>query len=206
MMATSKTKAGDGLNEKERKKAEKAELITREAAALRLSLSTHELRRRERLGQITIHSRNGPHGSALYRLEDIDELERLIQLQKEGSYTVQEAQAVFKLLGEGKTPIQCVVEGGVKPEVANKLASVYAEMANAIYITPATIKRINDLVIDGPLPIKTEKDIVDFFLFVEGARCLECQRRPRAFCTTCVKEALKKKAAAAAEGDEDPDL
>lgn len=178
-------------------------LITREEAALRLGFSTGELRRRERLGQIK-YVKRGAHGTCLYRVEDVQSLDELLSSQK-GAYTIQEAQAVFKLLKEGKSPVECVIEGGVRPDAVEGLVDRYAQMNRCLYITADTLAKINEMVIDGPLPIKSENELLEFFSYIESSKCLECGKGARAFCVKCVKAALKKKTAEVAEGD-DPDL
>lgn len=179
-------------------------LISREEAALRLGFSTGELRRRERLGQIKFAKR-GAHGMALYRVEDVQSLDELLAAQR-GAYTIEEAKRVFKLLEEGKTLVQCVIEGDVRPESVEGIAAKYAALNRSLFISTDVLQKINEMVIDGPLPIKSEGELLEFFTYVEAQKCMECAKGARAFCVKCVKAALKKKANEVAEGDDDPDL
>ena len=171
--------------------AEKGEVfVTREEAAMRLGFSVGELRRRERLGQIK-YAKKGSHNTYLYRVDEVKGLADLLASQK-GRYTNDEAVRVFELLREGKSLVDCVVEGKVQPESVEAIAHQYAVLTKGIFLSKHSVDKINAMVIDGPLPVGTEDDMLEFFQSLEKSKCMECDTRPRAFCTTCVKDALRK--------------
>jgi DNA-binding transcriptional MerR regulator len=184
--------------------AEKVELITREEAALRLGFGVSEIRRRERLGQIK-YVKKGAHNTYLYNAEEIRALGEAIANQK-GGYTIEDARAVFKLLQEGKTLIECVTEGNVHPDAVENLAHQYATLAKCVFLSTTTLKKINAMAIDGPLPVTNETEMVEFFAFLETQMCLECAKKPRAYCKACVHNtirAAKAKATSVAEGTDE---
>lgn len=193
--------AKENVHESQRNKED---LVTREEAALRLGFHVNEVRRRERLGQLRPVKR-GPHNSFLYRASDVKELAGLIAAQR-GDYKPEHAQSVFKLLQEGKTPVDCVILTGVDPQAVEALTNQFAILNKGLHIPAETLKKINALPIDGPLPIETADDLLTFFTDHEKASCLECAKKPREFCKSCVQDAIKSarsKAVAEASGTDE---
>ncbi len=178
------------MSDEQSKPSVKQELITREEAAMRLGFSIPELRRRERLGQIK-YAKKGAHNTYLYNANDVKALADLIGRVR-GQYTPAEAAAVFKLLKEGRSNIDCVIEAGVDPVAVEAIAEQYGILSKGFYVSAEVMKRINSMPIDGPLPIVSENDLIEFIGAIGGAKCLECDKKPRAFCQGCVREALKK--------------
>lgn len=184
--------------------SEKSTLISREEAALRLGFSVGELRRRERLGQIK-HTKKGAHNTYLYAAEDVQSLADAIANQR-GGYTAAEASIVFKLLAAGKTLVDCVIEGGVRPEAVEGIALQYAQLSKTLIITASALSKINAMTVDGPMPINSEAELIEMFEFMEKQKCFECGKGERTFCKSCVHKTIKAvqaKAVAVANGTDD---
>lgn len=168
------------------------EYLTREEAAHMLSISTSELRRRQRLGDIRAAPKRGPRNVVLFKLQDVEYF--LEKLQKErASYTSDEAAMVFEAMERGLTPVQCVIELKIKPSIAQALMAAYASLKSGIFLAADELKRINDLDLDGPFPIERSIDVLEAFQFFASQKCKQCGKRERAVCVTCMKGALAKR-------------
>lgn len=177
--------------------------IRRDEAALRLGMSVGELRRRERLGHIKPVAR-GSKNKCLYLISDVEDFKDALYKQKD-KFTPDQAAIIFQLLEQGKTRTQCVIEAKIHPEIVDTVAQHYATLSGGLMISQAGLKTINSMTMDGPLPVGTEKEIIELIEYLGKATCLECHKKPRAFCHGCVKTALKKARSMAAEKNEDED-
>jgi DNA-binding transcriptional MerR regulator len=165
-------------------------IIDREEAARRLAVSVHEVRRRQKTGELKPIRKKGEKGEVLFRVEDVDALSlKLANRLKE--YSAEDAAKVFAGLEKGLTPIQCVALK-VRPSAVEAITAAYAKMKGGVYLTGEEIATINTMELDGPFPVKTGEEIVAAFKFFAEAKCLECKKRDRMVCVTCVKEALKR--------------
>lgn len=172
------------------------ELITREEATKRFPISMIELRRRQRLGEIKPVKR-GAKNVLFFKLSDVKELyER--RVRQKADYTKGEAAAAFKEFEKGKNAIQAVVELAISPEAAESLYITYLSMKGALLLPETTLKQIEAMEIDGPLPLKSPDDLIDLLtgiLKLAMPKCPACKTHDARFCKSCAREYGIKKAA-----------
>lgn len=132
---------------------------------------------------------------------DVSNEEELLKLQERQShvarlhlipFTGPQARTGFLALKEGKTFTDLVLEHGFHPDVARSIALSWAEMNESIFLSKATLDEIAKMSLDGPLPIKTEKDVLEVLTLASNeAQCRSCKKNQRAICCKrCVVQAI----------------
>jgi hypothetical protein len=132
---------------------------------------------------------------------DVKNEEELLKLQETQShvarlhlvpFTGDQAKTGFLALGAGKNFTDLVIEHGFHPDIARSIALSWSEMNENIVLSKSSLDAITLLPLDGPMPPKTEADVLAILkLAADEAQCRSCKRGLRAVCCKrCVLQAL----------------
>lgn len=160
----------------------------------------------------------GQNGRLLYSEDDVRRLrEHLREEIKAKAAIVRERKAmamvypaslavrVFKLIQDGRTLDQILVETEAHPQHIRLITDAYCDMSETLFVSRKTLDDIANLPIDGAIfPIMNEGDLMlAFDAAMRMQLCLTCERNHRApSCTSC----LTKRRLEAAHGTEDETL
>jgi hypothetical protein len=102
------------------------------------------------------------------------------------SYTAETAKLVFCALKIGKTMIDIVTETGLHPMAVRAIAQDYADMKGDIIVTDVIRKKIEQLPLQGEIPIKTADQLLAILEKSLYATCSKCGKHPARVCTVCI--------------------
>lgn len=134
------------------------------------------------------------------------------QLDRVVQYTTHEAVLVFGLFKQGVALEDIVLETHIHPTVVTTIKRDYEDQAGTLFVSKATLDKINSLPLDCPLPIKTQEDLFNAMSSIASSViCGRCKTKPKKYCHGCVSEMVAKKLgrklevdASAGEGSTDP--
>ena len=116
------------------------------------------------------------------------------------TYSSQEAVGVFRLLREGRTLEEIVLEKEFHPALVQVIAKDYQAVSGAILITKPVVDEINKLSesgLDGSFPVRSGEEILELLKEAADQRCSGCGKRKRSqLCGRCVRSRFAAEAAA----------
>ena len=116
------------------------------------------------------------------------------QLDRVVQYTTSEAVLVFGLFRQGMALEDIILETHIHPTVVTMIKRDYEDMTGTLFVSKATLDKVNSLPLDCPLPIKTQEDIYTAMSSIASSIiCGRCKVKPKRYCHGCVSEIIAKK-------------
>ncbi len=161
-------------------------LLTRFEVADMLGISVSEVRRREAIGSLPVAKRNSK-GWVLFHPEVVAMQPKAVVLTRKSAdaYTPEEAAKVFDALDAGKSLVQCVKECMVLPATVELIASAYARLTGAVFLSKPTMDIVNGLSLEGNFPVKNEAELLAVLQTAATDTCGTCKSRARVLCKPC---------------------
>jgi hypothetical protein len=106
------------------------------------------------------------------------------------NYTAEQSLAVFKLMKEGLSLADILIETGLHPRALRGVVREYELMSNTIIVMKETLDRMNELSLNGTFPLKNGEMIYDVMKIAsQDQKCRSCKRRPRSErCSGCERQ------------------
>lgn len=169
--------------------------LTRKMLKDQAGITEYDLRKLEESGVVKPIKKHD-NGWCLYAESVLDKIKyRNIGHRKNTAivYTNDEGIKVFKLLKQNKPLDEIIIESGVHPLAVNQILKDYCSITKQLIISTEILEKINNLPIDGELPIKYDYQLLEILSEItKEPKCTKCGIRPKGLCTGCAKHSIMK--------------
>lgn len=185
---------------------DRADLLTPSRFAERVGVTTGEILKLHQRGIFlaAVHGGKGRGKQRLYTPEQVAECRQALRgvaqpraapapklFNQFADVTAEDAQKGFRALRAGKDLEDLVLEDGLHPDTVVALMEAWTKLCGTIFVSAEILKQISLLTLDGPLPITSEKDLLEVLTIASSENaCSACKKQRRSVCKKCVAVAV----------------